>query len=510
LFELTKEPGRTLQNRLRQTLVRAILDAQFTPNAPLPSSRDLAACLGVARTTVVLVYQQLVDDGYLVSRKRVGHFINTAMLKKNAVAIPNQTGHKTAAPAWMPRFRFRPSQQRNIEKSPHWQRDPYPFIYGQFDRRLFPTADWRECTIKALNTVDIGEWAPDLISRDDDRLVQQIRTRVLPPRGVFASSDEIVITVGAQQALYLLADLLCTSDTVVGMEDPGYPDARNIFNSRTPRVLPLEVDGGGLSAAGSTLHQCDYVYVTPSHQCPTTVTMPLERRQVLLDLAVAHDFVIIEDDYDTEDRFAGSPMPALKSLDCNDRVIYIGSLSKTFAPGLRLGYIVGPADLMQEIRALRRLMVRHPPAIIQRHFALFLALGHYDALLNRVSRAYRERSQVLMRAISEYLPDVRCTPSSGGASCWLEGPAWLDARQLADLAAANGILIETGDVFFMSDSPPLNFFRLAFSSIDATDIEPGISKLGALMGRLKPADRETHTPHLGRRGSDNAYKGGAN
>ena len=483
LFQLTNQRGMTLQKRIRQTLVTAILDAQLAPDVPLPSSRDLALALGVARTTIVLVYEQLVDDGYLISRQRVGHFVNTEILTKPAKTGDPRPNRRWTGPEWGGRFRFRPSQQRNIAKSAHWQQQPYPFLYGQFDSQLFPTADWRECAIKALSMVDICDWAPDMIARDDDTLVQQIRTRVLPARGVFASTDEIVLTVGAQQALYLLADLLCTRDTVVGMEDPGYPDARNIFSSRTPAVVPLDIDAGGLKIDTPVLPHCNYVYVTPSHQCPTTVTMPLERREALLELAAARDFIIIEDDYETENRFTGSPIPALKSLDQSDRVIYIGSLSKTFAPGLRLGYIVAPVDLIQEIRALRRLMVRHPPAYIQRHFALFLALGHYDALMRRVSKAHRERAEVLIRALSAHLPHTHHLPISGGASCWLEGPAWLDSRQLAEFAAAEGILIEPGDVFFMAASPPRNFFRLGFSSIATEKIESGIRKLGALMQR---------------------------
>ena len=487
LFHLTDQRDVTLQNRIRQTLVTAILDSQLPPGAPLPSSRDLAASLGVARTTVVLVYQQLVDDGYLISRRRVGHFVNTDMLKGPCKTVDARVDLTQHAPDWTRRFRFRPSQQRNIAKSAQWQRQAYPFVYGQFDPQLFPRANWRECATKALSMMDICDWAPDLISRDDDTLVQQIRTRVLPSRGVFASTDEIVITVGAQQALYLLADLLCTPDTVVGMEDPGYPDARNIFSSRTPQVVPIEIDGAGMSVDAATLSRCDYVYVTPSHQCPTTLTMSLERREALLKLASARDFVIIEDDYETENRFADSPIPALKSLDRSDRVIYIGSLSKTFAPGLRLGYIVGRADLIQEIRALRRLMLRHPPAYIQRHFALFLALGHYDALLHRLSRVLRERSEVLFRAVASHLPDAHCVPALGGASCWLRGPEWLDARQLSEIAALHGILIEPGDVFFMAATPPRNYFRLGYSSIAIEKIEPGIRKLGALMRRLAPA-----------------------
>ncbi|WP_333839342.1 MocR-like pyridoxine biosynthesis transcription factor PdxR [Pelomicrobium sp.] len=475
LFQRCARPGLSLQSQIRQMLVSAILDGQIPVGVPLPSSRELAEQLGVARNTVVLAYQQLVDEGYLISRERSGHFVNPDILGRKAPLPEGATGGGPA-PRWSERFRFQPSRQRNIVKPENWQTFPYPFIYGQFDPSLFPTAEWRECCMKELSVMEIRDWAPDLIARDDHSLIQQIRTRVLPRRGVWASEEEIVVTVGAQQALYLLADLLVTDRTVVGMEDPGYPDARNIFASRTSRVIGLPVDEQGLPVS-EALDQCDYVYVTPSHQCPTTVTLPLERREALLRRAEKADFVLIEDDYECEHGFAKEPLPALKSLDRSDRVIYIGSLSKTFAPGLRLGYIVGPEVLIREMRALRRLMLRHPSAFIQRSFALFLALGHHDAMLRRLSYAYRERAQVLAEAIDRHLPQVAHVPTTGGASCWITGPSWLDARALARSAAARGVLIEPGDVFFMADDPPRHHFRLGFSSIPVDKIEPGIQRL---------------------------------
>ncbi|HTH73339.1 MAG TPA: PLP-dependent aminotransferase family protein, partial [Trinickia sp.] len=218
--------------------------------------------------------------------------------------------------------------------------------------------------------------------------------------------------------------------------------------------------------------------VTPSHQCPTTATMPIDRRRALLEQAQEHDFVIVEDDYESENTFSGTPHPALKSLDTADRVIYVGSLSKTFAPGLRLGYIVAPRELIRELRALRRLMVRHPVGYVQRAFATFLALGHHDALLRRLAHAYRERSQALMAALDTHLPEARYVPVTGGASCWVEGPAWLDAERLAADAQAVGVLIEPGNVFFMNDDEDARrHFRMGFSAIAAEKIEPGVRAL---------------------------------
>lgn len=478
LFLLSSDRGTSLQQQIRQRLVSAILEGQLGAESPLPSGRRLADQLGVARNTVVFAYQQLVEEGYLIPRQRSGYFVNPEILKGRVGSPCPHEQNAAASTAWSDRLTFRPSSQRNIVKPIDWQRYTYPFIYGQFDPALFPTNEWRECCMRVLSVMEIRDWAQDMIARDDESLVEQIRTRVLPRRGVFASPDEIVVTMGAQQALHLVAELLISERTTIGIENPGYPDARNIFASRRARLVPLPVDEDGLRA-DTNLSPLDYLYVTPSHQCPTTVTIPLERREALLALADKQDLVLVEDDYESQNTFSDTPVAALKSLDRSDRVIYVGSLSKTFAPGLRLGYVVAPAELIAELRALRRLTIRHPASFIQRCFALFLSLGHYDALLRRLARAYNERAQVISEAIALHLPDTTHPPIRGGSSCWLRGPDRLDARALARVAQERGVLIEPGDVFFMADRPPHNYFRLGFSSIPAQNIEPGIALLGA-------------------------------
>ena len=180
---------------------------------------------------------------------------------------------------------------------------------------------------------------------------------MLPRRGVWADPDQILITVGAQQGLYMIVKLLLKADDVLGLEDPGYVDMRNIATLNPTNIRALPVDDEGLIISKS-IDDCDYIYVTPSHQSPTTVTMPLERRYQLLERASKADIVIIEDDYESEIAYSIKPTPALKSLDQNDRVLYVGSLSKTLAPGLRVGYVVGPTEIIKELRALRRLILR--------------------------------------------------------------------------------------------------------------------------------------------------------
>src|SRR5262249_46906662 len=270
-------------------------------------------------------------------------------------------------------------------------------------------------------------------------LVEQIRARLLPRRGVLVAADEILVTVGAQHALYLLAGLLMRADTTVGIEEPGYADARNIFALHSERLQPLPVDEHGI-VVSDALAGCDYVYVTPSHQFPTTASLSLERREALLARAASDDFILIEDDYESEINHVGPPTPALKSLDGSDRVVFVASLSKTLAPGLRLGYMAGPTELIREARALRRLMLRHPPANNQRTVALFLALGHHDSLMRRLSLAFRERWQVMRSALARYVPQCKVWSSIGGTAYWIEGPPALDARETERRAARAGIV----------------------------------------------------------------------
>jgi GntR family transcriptional regulator/MocR family aminotransferase len=225
------------------------------------------------------------------------------------------------------------------------------------------------------------------------------------------------------------------------------------------------------------LDGCDYVYVTPSHQFPTTVTMSLERRQALLERARARDFVIIEDDYESEIAHQGSPQPALKSLDRRERVIFVSSLSKTLAPGLRLGFMTGPAALIRQARALRRLMIRHPASNNQRTVALFLADGHYDALMRRLCNVYRERLSCAVAALAHHLPEFSINLTAGGTALWIKGPKSLDMGRIAKAALAKGVVIEPGDVHFLEQPGPANFLRLGVSSIATERIEPGIKLL---------------------------------
>jgi GntR family transcriptional regulator/MocR family aminotransferase len=481
LFQLDPAATGSLQSQIRRMIASAIAGRHLMPGDPVPSSRELSEILGVARNTVVLAYQQLVDEGLLVSHERSGCFVSPDAETGWAADAPARPAPTPSAraPDWTRRLTHDLSAQRNITKPQHWQKHPYPFVCGQFDPALFPLADWRECSRMALGVTEVRDWAPDLVDGDDPLLIEQLRTRILPRRGVFAAPDEIMVTIGAQQALFILAELLITRRTSLGMEDPGYPDARNIFARRTPNVVPLPLDQEGL-IVGEGVAECDLVYVTPGHQSPTTATMPAGRRRALMQLASEQDILFIEDDYEIETSFAGRPEPALKSQDPEGRVLYVGSLSKTLAPGLRLGYMVAPAPVIRQARLLRRLMVRHPALNNQRAVALFLSLGHHDALLNRMIHVLKLRSAILAQALDRHMPGYERQGGEGGSSFWLRGPEDLDARRLAAAALEEGIVIEPGDVFFIDEPAGRSCFRLGFGSIAQERIEPGIAKLAKL------------------------------
>ena len=472
LFRRFEGRGVSLQSQLRDMVVQALAEGFIAPGAALPSSRSLALALGLSRTTVSIVLQSLSDQGLIEGRPRSGYYALTGPLNPQAPRRPQADAPDQAA-QWGARLKQHPAAQRNIRKPANWQQQPYPFIYGQWDEGLFPFRHWRSCVLESLQAQSVRRWAPDHLDRDEDSLLAQVHSRLLPARGIWVERDEILITNGAQQATYLLAQLLMDRNTRVGIEDPGYPDARNVFALQTRHVLPLPVDADGL-VISPALKRCDYVYLTPSHQCPTTVTMSLARRQALLDAAQQHDIMLLEDDHESELNFAGRPTPALKSLDTAGRVLYLGSLSKTLAHGLRLGYLVAPAPVVRELRAMRRLMMRHVATNNQQAAASFIAHGFHEAYVRRLNLAYRERARVLTAALAQHAPQLQTSAARGGSALWVQGPQGLDTSALAERLLSQGVVVEPGSVFHANPPAACNAMRIGYSSIAVDRIDEGV------------------------------------
>lgn len=481
-FFLDPETSGTLQARVQQMVAQGILSGRFHAGERLPSSRKLAQHLGVSRITVTLAYTELVADDYLTSRGRSGYFVS-----ENAPEPPKFTVQSAldSTVDWTRVIGPKHSPSLGMEKPANWATYRFPFIYGQADETLFDNANWRLCALKALGKRDFSALTADYYDGDDPQLVDFIARQTLPRRGILASPNEILVTMGAQNALWLTAQVLLNARRVAAVEDPCYPALRNILEQRRCQLASVPVDANGLRPddlpAGT-----DVVFTTPSHHCPTGATMPLARRMALLKKAEAENFLVVEDDYEFEMSFGNAPSPSLKSLDRNGRVIYVGSFSKSLFPGLRLGYLVGPAPFIKEARALRASVLRHPPGHIQRTVSYYLSLGHYDALVRRMGRAFGERRDVMNAAIRAEGLTIVGQGSNGGSSVWLRAPDGVDTSTLAKTLQADGVLIEPGAPFFAAENPPKEFFRLAYSSIPVARIPEGIALIAkAIRASLK-------------------------
>ncbi len=485
-FHLDPNSPLTLQGQIRHFLMQAIMQKQLAKNTKLPSTRALAKQLGVSRNTVTLAYQALENDNLLSVSAQSGYYVadsDELAAPKPVISPPkpSESSHQ-----WQDKLNHISTDSATITKPENWRDYRYPFLYGQSDMGLFPFSAWRNCMRQAMTRRLTEKWTDDLLANDDSELIKQIRERILITRGIQVSSDQIIITLGAQNALFLTAHLLTKPSSILAMEDPGYTDVRHLFswlakttNHGVPKFFPIKdyADPDGLDA--NRLSNASLLYVTPSHQVPTGVTMSLQRRRDLLQWAEDNDAIIIEDDYDFEVNPYSPALPTLKSIDKNDRVIYIGSFSKSMMPGLRLGYLVGAPDFINEAKQLKRLCLRHAPGNNQRALALFLALGDYELHYHKLKRVYERRSMIMGAALQQYADELQqngwhIRQRQGGMSYWLEMPAGSDSRLLAKKAMQQGILIEAGGMFFDDSDHNHHHMRLGFSSLDEKNITDGI------------------------------------
>ena len=473
-FFLPPDAEGTLQNQIQQLVAEAILSGRFRPGEKMPSSRKLAKHLSVSRITVTLAYTELLADDYLTSRGRSGYYISENAPQPPKFAITPREDKVDWARAIGQKF----SGGVSLTKPQDWGKYNYPFIYGQADETLFDRSNWRLCALQALGSKDYDALTSDYFDRDDPKLIEFILRHTLPRRGIKAEPDEVLVTMGAQNALWLSANVLLNQRRTAALENPCYPSLRDILTQSRCQVASVEVDASGLPP-DSLPSDVDVVFTTPSHQCPTATTMPLERRQALLQRASEKDFLIVEDDYEFEMSFLKAPSPALKSLDREGRVIYVGSFSKSLFPGLRLGYLVGSKHFIREARALRSTVLRHPPGHIQRTAAYFLSLGHYDALIRRMGSAFQDRRLAMEEAFLQYGLTVAGQGTFGGSSFWMRAPNGVDTEVVAEQLRAKGVLIEPGRPFFTTEDAPKNYYRLAYSSLPVRKITDGVALIAS-------------------------------
>jgi len=464
----------SLRDQICEVVSAAITSESLAHDRPLPSCRELAEQLNVSRNTVFAAYNRLVDLELLVSRDRSGYFVAPQIAElQNARSKGILTAKKTTpCPVSFPSSNLMP-----VVNPLDWNAYPYPFIYNQIDPDLFPVDGWRECTRQALGRKQMPVWASDSVESDSPQLIQQLRQRLLNTRGIYADDDEILITLGSQNALYILGTIFAQSGKPIALEDPGFFGARNAFRLAGSELIGVAIDDDGI-IPGAIPSGCQLVFTTPSHQFPTMVTMSQARREELLQAAVEKDFLIIEDDYEAEMNYVAKTSPSMRSMDDTGRVIYVGSLSKTVSPGIRLGFIVAHRDIIREARIARGVMMRHPPTIVQEIVALFFQLGHYDSHLRNIERRYNKRWHAMNRAITKHLGMLQRTDSEGGTSFWLTGPEGFDASELAARLREKGVLVDRGQDYYLSMNDRRSF-RLGFAYVPVSNLEAGIEIIAA-------------------------------
>lgn len=311
LIEIDRDSPEPLYRQVRRAVEHGIAVGRFDPAHPLPSSRELSAELHVSRNTINLAYQELIAEGFVESRERKGLYINAEM-RARSTAQPHPIRSRID---WDQRVHtFADHQLPHIEKKSSWSRYPYPFLAGQIDVHAFPTRAWLRCLRDALSSPHVHASLDDNVGSDDPMLTEMICRDLLPARGVEARPDEVLVTLGSQQGLDLLAQALLAPNQVVALEEPGYLDAYHIFARSGAQLRPVPVDRSG-ARPPATLDGIDLLYLTPSHQHPTNSTLSIGRRRQLLELAAKAGTVVVEDDYDSEFRYHGRPTPALKALD---------------------------------------------------------------------------------------------------------------------------------------------------------------------------------------------------
>jgi len=506
LIHIDASSDDSLQSQIRHKLVEGILVGSFAAGSKLPSSRKLAIQLGVSRNTVVLVYQSLLDEGYIESRERSGIYVSEQVFQGKVEFNQLEPSYDDCSTNNYHRFKGALATTNATSCPQNWHKYNFPFIDGKFDASLYPVKEWREANNKANTTREIYQWSELQGAEDDPMLLDEIRTKILPRRGIQANRDEILITVGSQQALHLICQLFVDSTVTVSVEEPGYPEMRELLTKQGAKLHYQPIDDKGL-VVNEQLDRCDIIYTTPSHQTPTSITMSMDRRDEVLKKAHEQDLLIIEDDFEFESNFLGQPNPALRSLDKDNRVVYISCLSKVLASGIQIGFIVADSGVIAELKKIRKMVMRNPPLNNQRAVAYFLSLGFYDAFMMHLHKVFFERWLTLREALNTYLPNCIDTgPIQGGTAYWITGPKQLDGEHLREEAAKLGILIEPVKRYFASTAHPENCFRMGVTSIPNDKIRQGVQKLAELIHQLTADYEEKLTNAKGKLLSEEALK----
>src|SRR4051794_27308303 len=439
-----------LHRQLYEGLRGTILAGRLSAGTRLPATRTLARELQISRNTVLNAFEQLLAEGYVEGLTGSGTYVSH-VLPDDLLRVPSASVAQPTAPA----------NRRLSHRGALLAATPVSVARDQGLPRAFRPG------LPAFDTFPFDVWTrlvarrwkqppPELLSYGDPAGYWPLRVAIAAylhaARGVQCTADQVIVVAGSQQGLDLAARVLLDPGDHVWIEDPGYVGARGALRSAGAQLVPVPLDQEGLRVAAG-IDKCPdarMAYVTPSHQFPLGVTMSLSRRLALLDWARRADAWLLEDDYDSEYRYTGRPLPALQGLDRDRRTIYLGTFSKVLFPSLRLGYLVVPADLVAAFVAARALADRHPPSIEQAALADFITEGHFARHIRRTRALYAERQAALLAAADRELAGlIELPPAEAGMHLvgWL--PPGANDAEASYCAARAGV-----------DAPALSAYAL--------------------------------------------------
>jgi len=489
-FALGQRPdGTTLQRWLYSELRAAILSGRIAPGQRLPSSREFSRQQDISRGTVLAVYEQLVAEGYLLGTTGSGTTVSPTL------PIKPQPANGASKPAPEPERKAESapirlsSQGRRLINSPFPANEIVPpvrpFRPNQPDMASFPLTTWRQLA----NRYSRGRWPRELGYGDSAGylpLRKAIAEHLHYSQRIACDPLQVIIFSGSQQALDVTARLLLDPGNGVLVEDPGYPGATRMFELAGARVTGIPVDAHGMRADLPLPQSPDFrlAYVTAAHQSPLGGSLPLDRRLALLDWAEACNAIVIEDDYDGEYRFHGQPLPALKSLESGERVIYMGSFSKLLFPALRLSYMVVPMSLADAYANALSQMCRHNAIHQQAVLSAFIAEGHFARHLHRMRVLYSDRARFFQQECKARFDGLlECLPVSTGLDATALLPDGADDRAVARALYEAGIEARPVSFYSLEHKAPPGLV-MGFSSFDEAAIRQGMDGMAGVLDKL--------------------------
>jgi GntR family transcriptional regulator/MocR family aminotransferase len=479
---LDRASGLALYRQLYDNLREAILSGRLVTGTQLPATRTLADELDVSRNTVITAYEQLMAEGYLEGKIGAGTYV-TRDLPDELLQVRAEQA-QTLPPAGT---RQAPSDllsrrgaviARTAVTHARHQEGPRPFRTGLPALDELPFKVWGRLLARRWRTL-----SPAALGYGPEAGYQPLREAIAAylgaARGVRCRADQVIILAGAQQAIDLTARLLLNPGDAVWLEDPGYLGARGALLAAGARLVPVPVDDQGLNVEAGLRQDAEarLVYVSPSHQYPLGVTMSLARRLALLQWAAQADAWILEDDYDSEYRYAGRPLAALQGLDSNGRVIYIGTFSKVLFPGLRLGYMVVPPDLIDAFSRARTLIDRGSAWLDQAVLTDFIVEGHFARHIRRMRALYAERQTLLVDLLRRKCAgrlEIRSAEAGLHVVGWLS--PGIDDRPVSEQLSAQGIEALPISSYALTPQPRGGLI-LGYAAVNAAAIRKGVRRL---------------------------------